>query len=146
LRAHGFDPPRDHGHVVVVVKGDDAAHPGFPLAYWGTLDGVGKKDSSIRNTFRPNTDLPKVLFYGTHAIAAFAFHRIVAPDKLTDARSTAQQLVAEIIDSLGKFSGKDQKDRIFFPNGIESIEIDVKAGPVSIDLKIAGPKTKVPSD
>ena len=34
-----------HGHVVVVVKGP-LAHGKYPSAYWGMLNGVGKKNST----------------------------------------------------------------------------------------------------
>jgi len=52
LRGGELVPPEAHGHVIVVVRGDDINHPGFPMAYWGKLNGVGQKNSSIRNTFR----------------------------------------------------------------------------------------------
>ena len=63
LRGSEFTPPRAHGHVVVVVRGDDPNHPGSPMAYWGTLNGVGRKDSSIRYAFIPGVDLDKVHYF-----------------------------------------------------------------------------------
>ena len=35
-----------HGHVVVVVSGP-LAHGKYPTAYWGSLGGVGKKNTTI---------------------------------------------------------------------------------------------------
>jgi len=64
MKGSEFTPPRSHGHVVVVVQGDDPNHPGFPMAYWGTLGSVGKKDTSIRYAFVPGVDLPKVQYFG----------------------------------------------------------------------------------
>jgi hypothetical protein len=150
LKSGNFNPPRQHGHVVVVVKGDDPNHPSFPLAYWGTLGGVGQKDSSIRNTFIPDVDLPNVQYYGSTLAeatidAAFRVPMVSpTPDRLADARATMSALVSTIVDCLGKYSGTDQKDRLFFPDGIESIELDIKAGPVTVGLKIAGPKASSP--
>jgi hypothetical protein len=64
LQSSGFTPPRNHGHVVVVVQGDDPNHPGFPMAYWGTLGAVGRENASIRNAFIPGVDLGNVLYFG----------------------------------------------------------------------------------
>jgi len=152
LKSGDFTPPRNNGHVVVVVKGDDPNHPGFPLAYWGTLGGVGRKNSSIRNSFIPDVDLPNVKYFGTSLVqvsfaSAFRAHMTTpSPDKLADARATMADLVSTIVDCLGKYSGQDQKERLFFPNGIELIELDVKAGPVTVGLKIAGPKAPPPKE
>jgi len=65
LQTSGFNPPRNNGHVVVVVQGDDPNHPGFPMAYWGTLGAVGKENASIRYAFIPGVDLPNVQYFGT---------------------------------------------------------------------------------
>jgi len=65
LRSGEFSPPRAHGHAVVVVQGDDPNHPGFPMAYWGTLGSIGRKDASIRYAFIPGPDLDAVHYFGT---------------------------------------------------------------------------------
>lgn len=65
LRSTEFIPPRTHGHVVVVVQGDDPNHPGFPMAYWGTLGAVGRRNASIRYAFIPGPDLDAVRYFGT---------------------------------------------------------------------------------
>jgi hypothetical protein len=39
--------PNTHGHVVVVVKGRPLAHDQYPFAYWGRLNGVGKKNTTL---------------------------------------------------------------------------------------------------
>jgi hypothetical protein len=64
LKSSGFTPPRNNGHVVVVVQGDDPNHPGFPMAYWGTLGAVGNENASIRYAFIPEVDLPSVQYFG----------------------------------------------------------------------------------
>jgi hypothetical protein len=41
-------PPQDHGHVAVVVSGPlDASHNAYPTGYWGSLGGVGKKNTTL---------------------------------------------------------------------------------------------------
>jgi hypothetical protein len=144
LKSGDFTPPRAHGHVVVVVKGDDPAHPGYPMAYWGTLGGVGQKDSSIRNSFTPNTDLPNVKYYGTSlpdvTTGRFAAH-LAAPNELGDVKSAVKELISTVVDSMSSHSEADPKDRLFFPNGIERIEIEVKAGTIDVHLIVAGPKS-----
>ena len=40
----------DHGHVVIVTPG--VGHHGWPRGYWGTLGGVGHKNTSLSATFR----------------------------------------------------------------------------------------------
>jgi hypothetical protein len=39
--------PNTHGHVVVVVKGRPLAHDQYPFAYWGRLNGVGHKNTTL---------------------------------------------------------------------------------------------------
>ena len=144
LKSGDFNPARANGHVVVVVKGDDPNHPGYPMAYWGTLGGVGQKDSSIRNSFTPNTDLPNVKYYGTTLQAAMMMSLatpIKSSDNLSDVKSAVESLVTTVVDALNKTSDGEPKTRLFFPNGIEKIEIEVKAGPVDVRLAIAGPKS-----
>lgn len=138
LKSADFNPPRANGHVVVVVEGDDPNHPGFPMAYWGMLGGVGQKDSSIRNAFIPNVDLQNVQYYGTTLSDT---SQLIAPDRLVDVKATVESLIAKIVGSLGKGSEENPKDRLFFPNGIETVEIAVKAGLVDLSVKIAGPKS-----
>jgi hypothetical protein len=146
LRSNEFTPPRTHGHVVVVVKGDDPLHPGYPLAYWGTLGGVGQKDSSIRNTFIPDTDLPNVKYYGTSLPDAATMHFIgqlaglTRPDSLAEVKATIESLTTTLVSSIGTSYDGDQKDRVFFPNGVEKIEIEVKVGAIDVSVKVVGPK------
>jgi hypothetical protein len=64
MKSTEFATPRANGHVIVVVQGDDPNHPGFPMAYWGMLGGVGQENSSIRNTFNVHQDLPNVHYFG----------------------------------------------------------------------------------
>jgi hypothetical protein len=40
-----------NGHVAVVHSIEDPAHPGFPMASWGVLNGRGKSNTSIRLSF-----------------------------------------------------------------------------------------------
>jgi hypothetical protein len=149
LKSGDFNPPRNNGHVVVVVKGDDSAHPGFPLAYWGKLGGIGAKASSIRNSFIPDVDLPNVKYFGTvlpdvSTALRFAAHfaaPLAAPYQLVEAKAAIESIMSTITDSLGKGFQGDQANRLFFPNGIEDIEMAVKAGPVDISVRISGPKS-----
>jgi GH24 family phage-related lysozyme (muramidase) len=46
LKGADHDPPRDHGHVVIVVSGP-LANGKYPTGYWGSLGGVGKKNTTI---------------------------------------------------------------------------------------------------
>jgi hypothetical protein len=143
LKSGDFNPPRANGHVAVVVNGDDPNHPGYPMAYWGTLGGVGQKDSSIRNSFTPNTDLPNVKYYGTTLLAPMTMSLAMpAPslDNLIEVKSAVESLIVTVADTLNKTSEGEPKSRLFFPNGIEKIEIEVKAGSTSISLTVAGPK------
>jgi len=57
--------PDLHGHVVVVVAGP-LAHGAYPSAYWGRLDSVGRKDTTINWAW--NTADRDNVFYAEHAI------------------------------------------------------------------------------
>jgi hypothetical protein len=108
------------------------------------LGGIGQKDSSIRNSFTPNTDLPNVKYYGAILQDAMAMHlgtSMTATDNLGQVKSAVESLIVTVVDALGKSSGDDPKKRLFFPNGIDNVEIEVKVGPVDVSLKIAGPKS-----
>jgi hypothetical protein len=63
MRTDEFSSPHSHGHIAVVHGHEDANHPGFPHASWGSLDGTGAQagtvDGLLRNTF-PIVDLAKV--------------------------------------------------------------------------------------
>jgi hypothetical protein len=48
-----------HGHVVVIVQ---SASQKFPLAYWGRLGTVGRKNTSINWSWN-RADLPKVRYF-----------------------------------------------------------------------------------
>jgi len=143
LKSGDFNPARTNGHVVVVVNGDDPNHPGYPLAYWGTLGGVGQKDSSIRNSFTPNTDLPNVKYYGITLQDPLMMRQAMPAtslDNLTEVKAAVESLITIVADTLSKTSDGEPKSRLFFPNGIEKIEIEVKAGPFSVSLAVTGPK------
>jgi len=150
LKGGDFTPPRSHGHVVVVVQGDDSAHPGFPLAYWGTFGGIGQENSSIRNAFIPDTDLDNVHYFG-YTFAALtkqtsAYDRHLFDDGAFAEVSTAVESlmtrIAELSSTQQVKTGSQSPppDRVLFPNGIELIDLDVKVGPVEISLKIQGTK------
>lgn len=51
LKGSEMNPPRAHGHVVVVVQGP-LDHGKYPSAYWGTLGGVGEKNKTINYAWR----------------------------------------------------------------------------------------------
>lgn len=46
LKGQDHQPPRSHGHVVVVVVGP-LAHDQYPSAYWGTLGSTGRKNQTL---------------------------------------------------------------------------------------------------
>jgi hypothetical protein len=43
--------PHKNGHVSIVHNTADSAHPGFPMASWGSLGGRGMSNTSIRQSF-----------------------------------------------------------------------------------------------
>ena len=49
-----------HGHVVVVVPGP-LSHNKYPTAYWGSLGGVGKKNTTINWSWN-KTDRDNVIY------------------------------------------------------------------------------------
>jgi hypothetical protein len=143
LRSSEFHPPRNNGHVVVVVAGDDSSHPGFPMAYWGTLNGVGKKNSSIRNSFIPGADLDSVHYFGTSLVTEELAPRFPFRD-ITAATAAVESLMSQVVKTMGSASDAEikQGSRVFFPNGVELIDLEVKVGTVDIKLKVAGPKAE----
>jgi hypothetical protein len=46
MRGSDQAAPAEHGHVVVVVKGE-LAHDRYPPAYWGRLGSVGSKNQTL---------------------------------------------------------------------------------------------------
>lgn len=46
LKGEDHQPPRTHGHVVVVVAGP-LAHNKYPSAYWGMLGSTGRKNQTL---------------------------------------------------------------------------------------------------
>ncbi|GAA4850839.1 hypothetical protein [Algivirga pacifica] len=51
LRSEQHNPPREHGHVVVVVEGA-VAHGKYPRAYWGSLGGKPHQNETINYSWR----------------------------------------------------------------------------------------------
>jgi hypothetical protein len=41
-----------HGHVAIAHNAEDQAHPGFPMASWGTIEGRGQSNTTIRQSFK----------------------------------------------------------------------------------------------
>lgn len=54
----GLAVPGHHGHVAIVVR----ANSSVPVAYWGKLGGVGRKNTSIHWAWN-STDLPHVRYF-----------------------------------------------------------------------------------
>ena len=50
LKSGELSPPRNNGHVVVVVSGP-LVNGRYPRAYWGVLNGTGKKDEGVNWAF-----------------------------------------------------------------------------------------------
>ena len=53
LKSGELSPPRNNGHVVVVVSGP-LVNGRYPRAYWGVLNGTGKKDEGVNWAFNAN--------------------------------------------------------------------------------------------
>ncbi len=60
LKGADHQPPRDHGHVVVVVTGALAQNK-YPTAYWGTLGGTGRKNTTLNWAWNA-TDRDNVIY------------------------------------------------------------------------------------
>ncbi len=138
LASADFTPPRHHGHVVVVVQGDDPNHPGYPMAYWGTYQSVGQKDSSIRNAFQA-VDLPNVKYY-SKALPDSASARPLSHERSADLETSVNRIIENLTRSLVTDHGESQPWRVLFPHGIDTMEIDVQAGPRRVRVKLSGSK------
>lgn len=53
LKGAELNPPRRNGHVVVVVGGP-LVNGRYPRAYWGVLNGTGKKGEGVNWAFNRN--------------------------------------------------------------------------------------------
>jgi hypothetical protein len=53
LKSDELNPPRSNGHVVVVVSGP-LVNGRYPRAYWGVLNGTGRKDEGVNWAFNAN--------------------------------------------------------------------------------------------
>lgn len=53
-------PPRQHGHVVVVVTGD-AAHGKYPTAYWGSIGSIGSKRKALNYAWN-TSDRDRIIY------------------------------------------------------------------------------------
>ena len=55
--------------------------------------------------------------------------------------SALEHVLKTVVETLTSHSQKaDGGTRLWFPNGIELIDVEVKAGPVDVRVKVAGPK------
>ena len=64
LKGADHHPPREHGHVVVVVSGPlDSTHHKYPTGYWGTLNGEGERAKTINWAWRKE-DRDRVVYAG----------------------------------------------------------------------------------
>jgi len=60
LKGSDQGEPSQHGHVVVVVRGE-LAHEKYPTAYWGRLGAVGSKAQTINFAWN-SQDRDKVIY------------------------------------------------------------------------------------
>lgn len=60
LKGSDQTPPEAHGHVVVVVSGP-LAQGKYPTAYWGKLNGVGRKNTTVNYAWKA-VDRDKVVY------------------------------------------------------------------------------------
>ncbi|MEW8072771.1 MAG: hypothetical protein AB2758_17720 [Candidatus Thiodiazotropha endolucinida] len=65
LKGESLTPPEGNGHVAVVVSGG-LAHGKYPTAYWGKLNGVGRKNTTLNYSFK-KVDRDKVI-YGARTV------------------------------------------------------------------------------
>lgn len=65
LKGSDTIPPESHGHVVVVVSGP-LAHGKYPSAYWGRLNGVGRKNTTLNYAWKA-VDRDRII-YAAHAV------------------------------------------------------------------------------
>ena len=56
----------------------------------------------------------------------------------SSAKSSAADVLAEVLVQINR--SVDSGHKVFFPNGIELIQISVQAGPAKVEIKVAGPK------
>jgi len=61
LRGPDHNPPREHGHLVIVVSGP-LAHGRYPTAYWGTLGGTGMKSTPLNYAWT-SADRDRVAYF-----------------------------------------------------------------------------------
>jgi hypothetical protein len=76
LRGNELNPKKNNGHVVVVVSGE-LVNSKYPHAYWGVLNGVGKKDAGVNWAFNAN-DRDRVEYFarGIDKIPTISFVRV----------------------------------------------------------------------
>jgi hypothetical protein len=60
LKGSDMTPAETHGHVVVVVSGP-VAHGKYPSAYWGKLNSVGRKNTTVNYAWK-EADRDKVIY------------------------------------------------------------------------------------
>lgn len=65
LKGSDHNPPRDHGHVVIVVSGP-LARGKYPSGYWGSTGGVGKKNATLNYAW--NADDRDNVVYGARSV------------------------------------------------------------------------------
>jgi hypothetical protein len=62
LKARDHNPPRNNGHVAVIVSGP-LARDKYPTAYWGTLGSIGRKKTTINYAWK-DVDRDNVTYSG----------------------------------------------------------------------------------
>jgi hypothetical protein len=137
LKGADHNPPRVHGHVVVVVSGP-LANGKYPTGYWGSLDGANPGRNETLNYAWNSSDRDSVEYYGKALAGTPALDRMQL-QHAQSANDTVVSIMQEIVRQLekGDEPGKPSK---FFRNGIELIDIAVQVGAVKIEVKVAGPK------
>lgn len=134
LKGTDHNPPRDHGHVVVVVSGP-LANGKYPSAYWGSISGTPGQNQTLNFAWNAS-DRDNVEYYGKALTTASL--RSDTQDAQRSEETSALQIVQQIVKQLDVTEpGKPPR---FFPSGIELIDLEVGVNPVKIVLKIAGPK------
>ncbi|HLJ29461.1 MAG TPA: hypothetical protein VKY85_22320 [Candidatus Angelobacter sp.] len=138
LKGADHNPPRKHGHVAVVVSGP-LAKGKYPTAYWGSLDGTPGRRQTLNFAWTAN-DRDKVEYFAKRLQTQLTVAKQLDEEVNESPREAAVAIVRELVQQL-QGGEPENKTRIFFPNGIDLIDISIQYGNAKVELKVAGPKS-----
>jgi hypothetical protein len=129
-----------------------------PILVQKTNTGAGDKTYECRDLSQQRLVDGAVAYNGggdpdyrqkiTDALAAIGWPTLVTTSeesdvsRVTEIAKTLQNLLQQTVKTIAPIteSASDGGTRLFFPNGIELIDIHVKVATIDVELKIAGPK------